>query len=121
MSREHEETHRGWKRQRNPNAWRKKHVKKPGLRKNAPCEAVSSQSKCCKKQCLRKFADSHLIKLRTEFAALYYEQQNVYLNGLLHRHETKQSSGHKRKGKPCTKFQWKTTGKAPCRKKQVQL
>lgn len=121
MSREHEETHRGRKRQRNPNAWRKKHVKKPGLRKNAPCEAVSSQSKCCKKQCLRKFADSHLIKLRTEFAALYYEQQNAYLNGLLHRHETKQSSGHKRKGNPALSSNGKPLGRPPAEKSKFSF
>ena len=35
-----------------------------------------------------------LTKLRTEFEQLYYEQQNILLNGLLCHHETKKTSGH---------------------------
>ena len=79
--------------------WTTKHVKRPGLRKNAPLKAVSSEMECCRKHCLKNFSDTHLFKLRNEFAALYYEQQTAYLNGLLRRHEPKPSSGHKRNPK----------------------
>ena len=110
---EHEATQKGRKRLRNPDIWKKKHVKKPGLRKNAPCAAISSLPECCKKECLKKFPESHLTKLRTEFEQLYYEQQNIYLNGLLRRHETKKTSGHKRKTNPTLTSNGKRLGRPP--------
>ena len=70
-------------------------MKKPGLRKNAPYLDISSLSECCKKRCIKRFSQSHLARIRSESEDLYYEQQNIYLNGLLHRHETKKTSGHK--------------------------
>ena len=94
----------GRKRTRNPAKWKAKHIRTPGLRKNAPQVDISTFT-CCKKKCTRTFTDSHLAKVRSDFEALYYEQQNIYLNGLLHRYETKQSKGHKRKSSP------KLTGK----------
>ena len=86
----------------NPENWKHKHVKKPGLRKNAPHSDISSLLRRCKKQCLTRFSKGHLAKIRSEFEDLYYEQQNIilYLKGLLHRHKTKKTSGHKRKSSP---------------------
>ena len=43
----------------------------------------------------KNFSNTHLLKLRNEFAALYYEQETAYLNGLLRPHTPKPSSGHK--------------------------
>lgn len=39
------------KRNRNPDKWTKKHVKKPALRKNSPCVPVTNLPECCKKKC----------------------------------------------------------------------
>ena len=97
----------------NPENWKHKHVKKPGLRKNAPHSDISSLSGCCKKQCLTRFSKGHLAKIRSEFEDLYYEQQNIYLNGLLHRHETKKTSGHKRKSSPAITLNGKRLGRPP--------
>lgn len=58
--------------------------------------------KCCKKKCLQKFGVSHLTKLRENFQTLLYNEQNIYLNGLLHRHKTVRTSGHPRKVNPGT-------------------
>ena len=92
-----EETVRiGRKRKRNPDNWRVKHIKKKGLRKNAPRKNISSLAGCCKRECLKNFSVQHLEKIRSEFEELSYEEQNLYLNGLLRRHESKKSSGHSR-------------------------
>ena len=108
--REEEEPRKGRKRTRNPDAWAKKHVKKPGLRKNAPCSVISG---CCKRECLKKFPESHLAELRSDFGKLYYEQQTLYLNGLLHCRETKQSKGHKYKTNPALTSNGKRLGRPP--------
>ena len=63
-------------------------MKCPGLRKNSLLIAISDNKECCKKKCLQG-SISHLHKVRSEFQALFYEHQNVYLHGLLHRRETK--------------------------------
>ena len=86
----------GRKRKRNPENWKVKHVKKKGLRKNAPRKDISSLENCCKRECLKNFPIHHLEKIRSEFEELLYEEQNLYLNGLLRRHESKKSSGHSR-------------------------
>lgn len=40
---------------------------------------------CCKKKCLRKFSPEHLTQVRSTFLGLTYDQQNISLDGLLHR------------------------------------
>ena len=104
----------GRKRVRNPDNWRKKHVKRPGLRKNSPRYQIPDlvSRDCCKKKCLEQFSVLHLNKVRDDFEGLYYEQQNMYLNGLLKRHETKQSRGHSRK-KPIFTTSGKKVGRPP--------
>lgn len=92
----------GRKRVRNPDKWTKKHVKRPGLRKNSPRLQISdlSETDCCRKKCLQQFSPSHLSKVRDEFESMYYEEQNIYLNGILKRRETKKTRGHARKANP---------------------
>ena len=89
---DHEESRKGRKRTTYPDSWKHKHVKKPWLRKNAPHPDICSLTVCCRKQCLTLFAKDHLAKIRGEFQDLYYEQQNIYLNGLLCQHETKKTA-----------------------------
>ena len=81
----------GRKRVRNPDKWTKKHVKRPGLRKNSPRLQISdlSETDCCRKKCLQQFSPSHLSKVKDEFESMYYEEQNIYLNGILKQRETK--------------------------------
>ena len=93
--------------------WTKKHIKRPGLRKNAPSVDISKPLNCCKKECLKSFPQNHLSKLRSHFEGLYYEQQNIYLSGLLHRQKTKKSSGHKRKTNPTLTSNGKRLGRPP--------
>ena len=66
---------KGRKRTRHPDKWHSKHVKKCGLRSNAPCEITS----CCKKNCLQSFSVEHMQKLKNDFQQLYYDQQNISL------------------------------------------
>ena len=40
--------------------------------------------------------------IRQDFQRLFYDEQNIYLNGLLQRHETKKTSGHPRTANPTT-------------------
>ena len=89
---------KGRKRIRNPDNWESKHVKKPGLRKNAP--SLTLLQECCKKRCMLSFTENHVQKLRNHFQQLYYEEQNHYLNGLLRRDATKKSAGHEYKSNP---------------------
>lgn len=110
---EQEPSRAGRKRARNPDDWTKKHVKRAGLRKNAPYIDISSLSGCCKKECIMKFSQPHLSKIRRDFESLKYEQQNIYLCGLLHRHETKKTSGHKRKSNPSVSSKGKRLGRPP--------
>ena len=91
--------------------WTKKHAKKHGLQKNAPLLDISLN--CCKKKCLKSLPQVHVTKLRSQFEALYYKQQNIYLSGLLHRHQTKKSSGHKRKINPTLTCNGKRLGRPP--------
>ena len=84
---------RGRKRVRNPDSWKSKHVKKKGLRQNAPQVSVDDLvgTQCCKKMCLQCFPMEHLVTLRQQFANLTYDEQNLYLTGLMIRKETKKS------------------------------
>ena len=91
------------KRKRDPLNWKVKHVKKLGPRKNAPLVELTPRVKCCKKNCLQDFSVSHMTKLRNDFQALSYGEQNIYLNGLLHRRVTVKTSGHPRKDNPSGK------------------
>ena len=111
VSEDHVESRKGRKRETNPENWKHKHVKRPGLRKNAPHLDIQSLTKCCKKECLSRFSNSHLSDVRGNFEGLYYEQQNIYLTGLLRRHETKKTSGHKRKLNPTTTLNGKRLGR----------
>ena len=110
---EHEPSCEGRKRTRNPDNWKHKHVKRPGLRKNAPYLDISSLSGCCKRECLKCFSQQQLSRVRKDFEALNYEQQTIYLNGLLRQHETKKTSGHKRKSNPAVSSNGKRLGRPP--------
>ena len=55
----------------------------------------------------------HLDNIRSDFESMYYEQQNIYLNGVLKRHETKKSSGHTRKKSPTVSSKGKRYGRPP--------
>ena len=66
---------------------------------------------CCRKRCLQKFNVSHLQRTRTSFESMMYEQQNIYLNGLLHRRETKKTVGHPRKANPTLSINGKKVGR----------
>lgn len=113
VTEEPEECKRGRKRLRQPEKWTKKHMKKPGLRKNSPCVDLSNYAECCKKLCIQKFTTSHLNKVRDDFEKLFYEEQNLYLNGVLHRCVTKKSSGHSRKQNPTMSSSGKKVGRPP--------
>ena len=94
--------HAGRKRVRNPDSWKKKHIKRKGLRQNAPqmtVEALVSQI-CCKKACVQQISAEHLSSIRQHFSTMTHEEQNLYLTGLMIKKETKKSVGHKRKSDP---------------------
>ena len=76
--------------------------KKAWIEKNSPLVALTATMTCCKKKCLQNISVSHLTKLRYTFQTLLYDEQNIYLNGLLHHHETVRSSGHPRKDNSVT-------------------
>ena len=88
----------------------RKHVKRAGLRKNAPYLDISSLSGCCKKECCMKISQQHLSKHRRDFESLNYEEQNIYLSGLLHHRETKKT---KRKSNPSVSSNGKRLGRPP--------
>ena len=67
---------KGRKRKRNPETWKTKHVKKPGLRKNSPGIELSRDTEHCHKECLKQFSTAHLYGLREKFETLYYDEQN---------------------------------------------
>ena len=121
LSEEREQSRTGRKRQRNPNNWKIKHVKRPGLRKNSPLIVISGEMECCKKKCLQNFSVSHLEKVRSEFQGLFYESQNTYLHGLLHRRQTKKTSGHARKTNPSTSSGGKRLGRPPAEESQFSF
>ena len=55
----------GRKRVRNPDSWKKKHVKRKGLRQNAPQVTVDTLKgeNCCKKACVQHGPVEHLVSL----------------------------------------------------------
>lgn len=108
-----ESTKKGRKRKLNPANWKKKHTKKSGLRKNSPSLTITNEMECCRKKCLQRFNVSHLQRIRTCFESMLYEEQNIYLNGLLHRRETKKASGHPRKEHPTLSVNGKKIGRPP--------
>ena len=107
-----EHSHKGRKRTCDPENWSKKFVKKPGLRKNSPMLLITEETSCCKK-CLQSFTQPHLKQLRDGFQKLCYEEQNTYLSGLLHRRQTKPTSGHPRKSNPSVTASGKRVGRPP--------
>ena len=109
---------RKWK--RNPDSWKVKHVKRPGLRKNSPLVPITASTTCCKKKCLHNISVSHLTNLRENFQTLVYDEQNVYLNGLLHRRETVKTSGHPRKSNPVASL-GKRIGRPPAEESQFSF
>lgn len=121
VTEEPDECKRGRKRLRQPEKWTKKHVKKPGLRKNSPRVDLSNYAECCKKLCIQKFTTSHLNKVRDDFEKLFYEEQNLYLNGVLHRCVTKKSSGHSRKQNPTVSSSGKKVGRPPAEESQFSF
>ena len=82
---ENEKTQKGRKRKLDPANWKKKHIKTCGLRKNSPSLTITEDMECCLKKCLQSIDVSHLQRTRTNFESMLYEEQNIYLNGLLHR------------------------------------
>lgn len=105
-----EQSQIGRKRKCNPENWKKKHVKQPALRKNLPLIVISNEMECCKKKYLQTFSSAHLDKVRKDVQELFYEQQNIYLNGLLHRRQTRKTTGHPRKPNPVTTSGGKRVG-----------
>ena len=94
---------------------KKKHVKKKGLRRNAPQVTIDVivGKECCKKACVQKLSAEHLSCLRQHFATLTYDEQNLYLTGLMIMKETKKSVGHKRKSNPTVGKYGKKVGQPP--------
>ncbi len=107
--------HCGRKRVRNPDSWEKKHAKKKGLRQNAPQVSIDNmvEKDCCRKACIQHVSAEHLTSLRQHFSTLTYDEQNLYLTGLMIRKETKKSVGHKRKSNPTTGKYGKKVGRPP--------
>ena len=93
---------RGRKQVRNPDSWKSKHVKKKGLRQNASQVSIDDLvgTQCRKKTYLQCFPMEHLVTLQQQFANLTYDEQNLYLTGLMIIKETKKSVGRKRKSNP---------------------
>ena len=110
---EQETSRTGRKRVRNPDKWAKKHVKRPGLRKNSPRLQIADLSDCCRKKCLQQLSPSHLNKIRDIFESMYYEEQNIYLSGILKRREAKKTHGHPRKACPTVSTKGKRVGRTP--------
>lgn len=110
---ENEKSEKGRKRKRNPDNWKKKHVKRHGLRKNSPSEMITNHMECCQKKCIQIFSVPHLQRMRKHFESMMYDEQNIYLNGLLHRRETKKASGHPRKANPAISVNGKRVGRPP--------
>ena len=104
---------RGRKRIRNPANWTKKHVKKTGLRQNAPQLGVNDliQRHCCKKVCIQQLTLEYAASLRERFSTLTYEEQNLYLSGMVVKKETKKSAGHARKESPTVGKNGKRVGR----------
>jgi hypothetical protein len=68
---------------------------------------------CCKKLCVKQFPIEHLSSLRDHFNSLTYDEQNLYLTGLMQKKETKRTIGHKRKSNPLISKNGKKVGRPP--------
>ena len=103
--------YRGRKCVRNPELWTKKHLKKRGLRQNAPQVAIDVvvEKRCCKKSWYKEFLQNTL----HHFSTLTYDEQNLYLTGLMIRKEPKKSAGHKRKSDPVIGRNGRRVGRSP--------
>lgn len=114
---------RGRKRVRNPDGWKKRHVKRRGLRSNAPQLSTDDLvgKTCCKNSCIQHLSTEHLTSLRQHFTTLTYDEQNLYLTGLMIRRETKKSVGHKRKSNPCTGKYGKKVGRPPAEESSFSI
>ena len=64
---------------------------------------------------------THLASLRQHFSTLAYDEQNLYLTGLMIRKETKKSVGHKRKSNPCTGKYGKKVGRPPAEESSFSM
>ena len=111
------------KRVRKPDSLEKKHVKKKGLRQNAPQVSIESMAEqnCCRKACMQHISVTHLASLRQHFSTLAYDEQNLYLTGLMIRKETKKSVGHKIKSNPCTGKYGKKVGRPPAEESSFSI
>ena len=85
------------------------------VKKNSPKIELNSETKCCQKECLKRFSTAHLYGLREKFEGLYYDEQNIYLHALIGRQETKKSVGASSSAKSNTfsirKEGWPSTGR----------
>lgn len=75
------------------------------MRQNAPIMDIEEvkRDKNCKKKCILRFSTEHLLKLRKYFdslVSLVYDEQNLYMSGLIVKRETKRTVGQKRKSNP---------------------
>lgn len=111
----HKPPQRGRKRVRNPEGWTRKHVKRKGLRQNTPQVTIDAilVKECCNKKCVQHLSAEYLTTLRQHFGTLTYEEQNLYLTGLVVRKETKKSVGHRRKSNPTVGKNGKKLGRPP--------
>ncbi len=66
-----------------------------------------------KKSCIYVVSPGHLLETRNHFNSLTYDQQNLYLTGLIIRKETKKSSGHRRKKNPIVSKNGEKVGRPP--------
>ena len=109
---------RGRKRVKDPDNWKKKHKgKKTGLRENAPAISIDDikgkNNYCCTKLCVAQLSANHLLSLRQHFGTLMYDEQNLFLSGLIVRRETKKTSGHRRKSNPTVGKNGEKVGRPP--------
>ena len=121
---ETQEDHTGISRQCGRKCVRKQRVLKRGLRKNSPLISLESLAKknCCKKfSCLQSIPPAHIARVRQDFSTLTYDEQNLYLTGLLIRKEAKKSVGHKRKSSPMTSKHGKKVGRPAAEKSTFSL
>ena len=61
----------------NPDSWKMKLVKRPGLRNNSPLVPIAASIKCYKKKCLQNITVTHLTNLRKSYQTLTYDEQDV--------------------------------------------
>lgn len=67
---------------------------------------------CCEIVCIQCVPAKHLVTLQPHCSTLTYDEQNLYLMGLMIK-ETKKSVGHKRKSIPSVGKHGKKVGRLP--------